>query len=381
MPASPDCFALLRELSQIQPHRGMGTANERRTAQWLAAKLRGIGWEVTEELFLTTRDNLYLIPTQIFACATAALCLALFTSLAWLGLVLLGYGIAALLIEASGYSADITCMPRFRSRNVVTAPVTNSAARTVFVTAHYDTQRGSFLFHPKFVDWLPWFFSGCYAVIALATFAVLFGYLRWPALVLCVCGLAIYLAAEITGRYTPGANDNGSGVAMALWLASAYIQRREAFPPDCGLRFLFTGSEEAGERGMKAFLRAHRAELDQLSVRFINLDNLGTGAITYLSGEGMLFRRRAGSALLAIARSMRGPRVAEQSNLLLPTDALPASAQGYEAISFLGKDEAGRLGHYHWHTDTLDNVDADFLRFQQGFFLEYLKRAMAEGAS
>lgn len=381
MAASPDSVALLRELSQTQPHRGMGTANERRAAQWLAAKLREIGWEVSEEPFLATRDNLYLIPIQIFACATAAVCLALFTSLTWLGLILLGYGMAVLLIEASGYSADITGMPRFRSQNVVTAPVTNPAPRTVFVAAHYDTQRGSFLFHPKFVGWLPWFFRWCYAVIALAVLAVLFGYLLWPALVLCACGLAIYLAAEITGRYTPGANDNGSGVAMALWLASAYIQRRDAFPPDCSLRFLFTGSEESGERGMKAFLRAHRAELDKLSVRFINLDNLGAGTITYLSGEGMLFYRRAGAALLAIARSMRGPRVAEQSNLLLPTDALPASAQGYEAISFLGKDAAGRLGNYHWHTDTFDNVDADFLRFQQEFFFEYLKRAMAEGAS
>jgi hypothetical protein len=49
-------------------------------------------------------------------------------------------------------------MPRFSSQNVLTQPV-RPTARTVFITAHYDTQRGSFLFHPKFVDHLPLFFN------------------------------------------------------------------------------------------------------------------------------------------------------------------------------------------------------------------------------
>jgi hypothetical protein len=366
-------------MSQFALHRGMGTANERRAAGWLAAKLRGMGYEAAEEPFRTTRDNLYLIPAQIFACAAAAACIALFTHAAWLALIVDGYGVAVLLAEASGYGVDFTAMPRFRSQNILTGPV-REAARTVYVTAHYDTQRGSFLFHPKFVDRLPVFFRCCYAAVALCVVAVVSGYLLWPSLALCSCALAVFLAAEISGRYTPGANDNGSGVALALWLASAYAERRAEFPADCDLRFLFTGSEEAGERGMKAFLKSHRAELDRRRARFVNLDNLGTGALTYLSGEGMLIYRRAGPALLAIARSMRAPRVSEQANLLLPTDALPAAALGFEAISFLGKDHAGRLGHYHRSTDTFDNVDTEFLRFQQEFFVEYLKRAMAEGA-
>jgi hypothetical protein len=35
------------------------------------------------------------------------------------------------------------------------------------------------------------------------------------------------------------------------------------------------------------------------------------------------------------------------------------------------------MGNYHWHTDTFDNVDAAFLRFQQQFFREYIGKAMA----
>lgn len=383
---SPDSVELLRELSEVAAHRGMGTANERLTAEWLVARLRGSGYQVAEQMFRTTRDNLYLLPVQLFACATAAVLLAL-ASWPWLGALLLAYGIAMLLAETSGYAIDLTLMPRFPSQNVLTE-LADPNGRTVFVTAHYDTQRGSFLFHPRFVDRLPLFFSALYAslFVTLAGVAMQAAHLRAavyvlrPALILCAAACAIYLAAELTGRYTPGANDNGTGVALALWLASEYARRPDEFPSDCSLRFLLTGSEEAGCRGMKAFLKSEGGRLDRSRVRFVNLDNLGTGMITYLSGEGVLFYRRAGATLLRIARAMRETAarpIQEHANLLLPTDASPLSAKGFEAISFLGKDAAGRMGNYHWRTDTFENVDAGLLRFEQQFFLEFVKRAMA----
>src|ERR1022692_1076953 len=249
---SPNSVDLLCELSQVAAHRGMGTPNERIAAQWLAAKLRALGYEVAEQSFRTTRDNLYLLPVQLFVCAIAAVSMALATSLWWPAVVLLGYGIAMLVAETSGHAIDLTPMPRFPSQNVLTAPV-RRADRTVFVTAHYDTQRGSFLFHPKFVDRLPLFFNVCYGSVFVAVAAVAMhvarfaaaAYVLWAALILCACACVVFLAAEVTGRYTPGANDNGTGAVMALWLASEYARRPCEFPPDCDLRFLFTGSEEA----------------------------------------------------------------------------------------------------------------------------------------
>ncbi|MGD0360036.1 MAG: M28 family peptidase [Bryobacteraceae bacterium] len=389
MPAGnpPDSVDLLRELSQVAAHRGMGTRHERLAAEWLAGRLRGMGYAVAEQPFRTTRDNLYLLPIQLFVCAIAAVSIALGTSLWWPAAALLAYGIAMVAAETSGHAVDLTVMPRFSSQNVLTATA-GGCARTVFVTAHYDTQRGSFLFHPSFVDRLPVFFNACYASVFVAIVGVAMKaagfaaarYVLWTALALCAAACGVYLAAEIGGRYTPGANDNGSGVALALWLASEYARRRSAFPPECELRFLFTGSEEAGCRGMKAFLKSQAGRLEPRSTRFVNLDNLGTGMVTYLKGEGMLVYRRAGGALLRIARGMRGDAgrpLQEHANLLLPTDALPPAAQGFEAISFLGKDAAGRMGNYHWHTDTFDHVDAEFLRYQQSFFVEFIRRAMS----
>jgi len=320
-------------------------------------------------------------------CAIAAVAITFATSLWWPAALLLTYGIAMLVAETSGHAIDLSIMPRFASQNVLTRPV-RQAARTIIITAHYDTQRGSFLFHPKFVDHLPLFFNVCYASVFVAIVGVALGaarfaaagYVLWTSLILCSCACVVYLAAEICGRYTPGANDNGTGVALALWLASEYAKRPREFPEECDLRFLFTGGEEAGCRGMKAFLKSEGGQLEPRRVRFVNLDNLGTAMITYLSGEGMLLYRHAGATLLAIARGLRetaGRPIQEQANLLLPTDALPALALGFEAISFLGKDSAGRMGNYHWRTDTFDNVDCAFLRFQQDFFGEFVRRAMA----
>lgn len=385
--SAPDSVDLLRELSQVAAHRGMGTANERSAARWLAAKLEAMGYAVAVQPFRTTRDNLYLLPVQLFACATAAALIARATTQWWLAAAVLAYGIGMLVAETSGRRIDVTPMPRFPSQNVVTQPA-GDAARTVFITAHYDTQRGSFLFHPGFVDHLPRFFYACYASVFIAIAGVALAaarlaaarYVLGAALVLCATAGAVSLAAEISGRYTPGANDNGTGVALALWLASAYARAHNEFPAGCELRFVFTGSEEAGCRGMKAFLKSAGGKLDREHVRFVNLDNLGTGMLTFLRGEGLLRYHRAGEKLLGIARGMphKAARpVQEHGNLLLPTDALAASAAGFEAISFLGKDAAGRMGNYHWHTDTFANVDAAFLRNQQEFFLEFVKRAMA----
>lgn len=79
--------------------------------------------------------------------------------------------------------------------------------------------------------------------------------------------------------------------------------------------------------------------------------------------------------LLDIAEEMQkkhNGKVQRMKNLLLPTDALPVMAAGFDAIAFLAKDERGRLGNYHWYTDTIENVDIDLLLYEEEFFKEYL---------
>ncbi len=43
----------------------------------------------------------------------------------------------------------------------------------------------------------------------------------------------------------------------------------------------------------------------------------------------------------------------------LSTDATPALARGFKAMSIMAFDINGRLPNWHWHTDTTDNVQPE----------------------
>lgn len=84
--------------------------------------------------------------------------------------------------------------------------------------------------------------------------------------------------------YFPGANDNGSGTAMALDLARHYAQ--PANKPDYSTVFIFFAAEEAGLLGSKYFTEHPLVPLAR--IRFlINLDMIGTGGdgITVVNGK------------------------------------------------------------------------------------------------
>lgn len=374
----------LRELCAF-PHRGSATKEERKAASLIRGKLEEFGYKVIVQEFHATRDNFYLLPVQVLFLAIVAGLLSLFSSLSWLSLLLLVYGLALLFMEVSGFDIDLTVMPRFKSQNIYTLP-DKLPSKLVIVSAHYDTQRGSFIFHPSFIDRIPLLFGVSYLSVGLMLLGVI---LRFFSLVsssfwLLSIGVAlsflvflVFLFAWITGRYTQGANDNGSGTALALFLAQDYKMNRADYPSDTEVLFLFTGNEEGGTKGMKAFLRKMSQELPRDATKFIVLDNLGTGKVTFLAGEGMILYRKAGKELLEVARELKKTfpaEIQEQKNLLLPTDSLPVATKGFQTISFLGKDEKGRLGNYHYFTDIFENVDQDFLRLEENFFKEYLKR-------
>jgi hypothetical protein len=108
---------------------------------------------------------------------------------------------------------------------------------------------------------------------------------------------------------------------------------------------------------MKAFLAKYGHELDDAV--FINLDNLGSGAITYVTHEGMARRYEADRRLMGATR-----RAVREADLQvkgreyhgLSTDATPALARGFRAMSIMAFDINGRLPNWHWKTDTADAV-------------------------
>jgi len=142
------------------------------------------------------------------------------------------------------------------------------------------------------------------------------------------------------------------------------------------LWFVATGAEEVGTWGMKEFLKKYGDELSDAA--FINLDNLGSGNLCWVTREGMARRRHADRRLISAAR-----RASRESDLRLKgreyrglsTDATAALVRGYRAISIMAFDINGRLPNWHWRTDTVENVDPGNLERAAEFVTELAKQA------
>lgn len=126
--------------------------------------------------------------------------------------------------------------------------------------------------------------------------------------------------------------------------------------------FVATGAEEVGTVGMQAFLREYGDQLREALI--INIDGCGAGQLYWVSAEGMARRYRASARLVGLAR-----RVSRETQTLikprvyrgLSTDATPALARGFKAISIMALDTAGLPVNWHWHTDTVDAVDPELI--------------------
>jgi len=143
---------------------------------------------------------------------------------------------------------------------------------------------------------------------------------------------------------------------------AARIRRRVTMNVDRELTekeiwFVATGSEEVGTFGMRAFLAEHGSDLHDAAI--INLDTIGAGSLAYVTREGMARRYDSDRRMLSAARrAVRGADLAVKGHEYrgLSTDATPALARGYHAMSVMAFDVNGRIPNRHWTTDTIDDV-------------------------
>lgn len=411
----------LEQLAKL-PARGSATEGERIAARWLRDRLEALGYDVELQSFRSPRHTLYIGPTVVIVVLLIALRLS--TSMPVVAVLLGAAALVPLIGEMLGTSLNFNVfLPKSDSQNVIARPRRHRGApaegaagiaeagdadgipgaagaggiaggerpprssphtpRDVVVVAHYDTQWGSWLFAPRFRRLLEPFFMVTYAGLVLAFVTVL---LRWfvpgagwvdimatVASVLLVVTGAFLFGSWLTGRPVPGANDNGSGVAVALalahrWMAEASRGDATAINP----MFLFTGCEEVGLRGMHRFMQDARLAPDTV---FINLDNVGGGRLRYFLGEGMLAYQEYDKNLVALASELATRyegEVVPLKNWLLPTDGLLPAKAGFPAISFLAMGDDDWIPHYHWHTDTLDNADRSVVELTERFVWDYV---------
>ncbi len=155
----------------------------------------------------------------------------------------------------------------------------------------------------------------------------------------------------------PGANDNATGVAVLLSLASALAPE-----PPAGLRVLLvsTGSEESLMEGMAGFARRHFPRLPRDSTWVVCVDTVGSPHLLLLEGEGMLGVREYRKDFLELVTGCAerlGIFVWQGLRFRNATDGVLALGAGYPTATLGSVDELRIPTDYHWPTDTPENVN------------------------
>jgi len=263
-------------------------------------------------------------------------------------------------------------LPSRPTWNVVAATGDRDADRTLVLVAHHDAAHWGLLFHPGVLplmhrhapgllertDTSPPLMAPVFAGPLLVALGALTGRRRATTAgsVLALGSAATF--AEIGARdAVPGANDNLTGVATLLGVATELAER-----PIRGLRVLLvsTGSEEGFMEGMQAFARRHFASLPRDRTHVVCVDTVGSPQLALIEGEGMLRMREYPADFKALVEDCAGEQgVALRRGLRFrnATDGLIALRAGYPTVTIGSVTELKVPSNYHWPTDTADNVD------------------------
>ena len=357
---------IVRELASYE--RPSASDGERRAAEWIAGELRGAGWRqvrVEEE----QAHGGYWWPLGLLNVAALAASALGRRSAALVG----GLAAAAVYDDVSGGRLWFRrhALPHRPTYNVVAEAGDPRAPRTVVFVAHHDAAHTGLVFHPALpriaMERMP-------ALHAKAdqSIPILYGVFLGP-LLLALWGLTGRRPARRLGRFfalgaactmvdigrsevVPGANDNLGSVAVLVALA----QSLAANPPD-GVRVMLvsTGSEESFMEGMQAFARRHFGDLPRETTEFVCLECVGSPQLCVVEAEGMLRMRHypeQSREALAAAGQAAGVELRRGLRTVAATDALIALRAGYPTCTLGGVDETKFPSHYHWPTDTPDNL-------------------------
>ncbi|HEY1276918.1 MAG TPA: M28 family peptidase [Thermoleophilaceae bacterium] len=177
-------------------------------------------------------------------------------------------------------------------------------------------------------------------------------------------------------RPVPGANDNASGVAIALGLAERHGGRLEHLD----VWVLLTGAQEAVAQGMRSFLRRHRRDLGRERTVFVNIDEVGVGSVRFARREGLLIATRSHRQLVKLCEEIAEDEGAGARAIVSRTasDGHAASSAGYPAVTITCRDALDHTPDHHRPTDTPDRIDPAALRRAEAFCDELLRRLDAE---
>ena len=365
---------VVHELASFE--RPSASDGERRAAEWIAARIRGLGHPTRVEV--ERAHGGYWWPLGLLNGGVALAGLAAGRSSSrGVRLLAAGLGIgaaAAIWDEVGGGRLWFrrAVLPHRDTFNVVAEAGDPDGTETVVVVAHHDAAHSGVVFHPAlprlFAERLPTLHERSSqslpimyatwlgpAMVALGSALRRAGLLRAGSLL--AAGAAGAMLDIGRSAVVPGANDNLSAVAVLVALARSLVER-----PAPGVRVLLlsTGSEESFMEGMQGFMRRHRATLDPTRTTVLCLECVGGPVLTLVEAEGMLRMRHYSHAArrrLADAAEAVGVELLRGLRTVAATDALIPLRRGYATATLASVDETKFPSNYHWPSDTPENLD------------------------
>jgi hypothetical protein len=379
----------IRELCSFDG-RLAGTDAERRAANHLAGKLRAGGHRADVE-------PIYVHPQAPLVWAAHAT-LALAGSLVAVAEPAAGF--ALVLLAATSMYLDLntrahllrTLFFRRASQNVVAPGQDAAAPARLVLAAHYDAGRTGLVFRSNRADRLDRLLSFPHTRLLFWSAASLLpmlgarmagvdsdaiSVLQLPPTLLLL--IAVFLLIDIQlSPVAPGANDNASGVALALALAE---RLRHEPPRNLDVWVLLTGAEECGLEGMRAFARSRRKSFDPETTFVLALDSVGAGEIRWVASEGLTVSFEMDARLQELCDAVAlADREGEDRYRAAPlrhgyaSDALAARARGWRATTITCREPgAARPANHHTRDDLPEAIDPAALDRAEGFALDVIR--------
>ncbi len=380
----------IQYLAETIGPRGSTTENEAKATDYIESYLSGIGFIPNRQRFLsaTSAYSPYIVAT-----GGALISLFLFWQPQPVGaagaFVITLVVILSVLRELSFQTNPLRwVVPTEFSQNVsVNIPGRDAALPFVLITTHVDSHRTPLLFSSQM--WRRVFHMlmpiglGCIVVLLVLFLIGIVSdarILRQIALVPGAVVLALFalLIQATRSPFSPGANDNASGVAVALHLA----ERLRANPlSKRDIVLAFTGCEEVGGYGIEAFIQAHKSQLNNAIHLVIdhvggsaNIDNEGPCVIR---SEKFFKRVESDPELVALADDvirMQPDLHARSQHFDLAYSELTIGAKyGLRVIGIMGLTRADTLPNWHVPSDVVANINEHTLQHAADFSWHLLR--------
>lgn len=365
-------------LSSLIGPRGTGGEAEARAASWVCDQLRAVGLSPEEGRFKAVADmNWFPISAALLSLSGTLS----YPWAAWLAFLLAGAAGPLLWVAITRADSPLWfVLPRVRSQNVIARRTPRGRVeRRVVLLSHLDTNRCRLAWRAgktrtvRLGSLATLMIYGLNGLLYLLGAASGWHWPYWASLPGGAYALAtlLILLAELRRPYSPGANDNGSAVAVNLELAARLIeeplQRTEVWS-------VFTGAEEVDHRGLKLLLKEHEVLREAW---FIDLEGVGAGELCYLLEAGLIRPYRPEPHLRALAERVAARRAdlgVKGAEMLVVDEVQTLRRLGYRAITIAGRDRrTGALPHWHTCEDVVENVLGEALVRAAEFVWEMLE--------